>query len=106
MKNAIRYLSPERFLTSTVAQEELDQDLHDHGNCLASKVTGPTYQVAKRAQVMMISLRLPETWLSELSNAIATIDRDVMENRLNGKATLNLSISYPTEGSRLYGKSS
>src|SRR5450432_4652840 len=70
---------------------ENENDPDGHGSCVASKVAGPEFGVAKNANIVMI--KLPRKMLlGEILSTLTWIDADVTARNLRGKAVLNLSI--------------
>jgi hypothetical protein len=77
-----------RFIFTRAGQVASDPD--GHGSCVASKVAGPRFGVAKNANVVMVML--PGDMRSgDILTALFQIRVDVISRGLQGKAVVNMS---------------
>jgi hypothetical protein len=68
-----------------------EYDPTGRGSCVASKVAGPKFGVAKDANIVMI--KVPDmTWFSDMLWALAGIYGEASQRKLAGKAVVNLSL--------------
>ncbi|KAH9206747.1 peptidase S8/S53 domain-containing protein, partial [Leptodontidium sp. 2 PMI_412] len=67
---------------------ESDEDENSHGSCAGSKVNGPTYGVVKNANLVIVKAQ--ET-LGDTVSAMNEVLADIVKNKLNGKAVINMS---------------
>lgn len=95
-----RWLWPKKtFWTTITGGRGSDTDWLGHGSCVAAKVAGPTYGVAKKASVVMVKAGiLSLVFSSYLLKATALIIEDVKSKGLQGKAVVNVSWGWPIEG--------
>ena len=81
MQGSLRWLFP-----PNEPQNHVDED--GHGTCVASKVTGPTFGVAKRANLVIVKLPGRTTTLSHWIAGFATVARDIALENLEGRAVV------------------
>jgi hypothetical protein len=62
-----------------------------HGSCVASKVAGPKFGVAKDANIVMFTLPFPVS-TSDFYTALVKVWVRVTDGKLSQKAVLSLSI--------------
>jgi subtilisin family serine protease len=62
-----------------------------HGSCVASKVAGPKFGVAKNANLVMFKVPFPLI-TSDIFTALVRVYARVVGGNLKGKAVLNLSL--------------
>lgn len=71
---------------------ETDVDIHGHGTCVLSKVAGPTFGVAKNANVVIV--KIPWNYVDDPSSyyldALSGVAEDVVKYQVKN-AILNLS---------------
>lgn len=71
-------------------------DEDGHGTCVASKAVGNYFGVAKSADLVLVKPRYKDTWntvkASDFFKWFALIYEDVKEQKMQGKAVLNISI--------------
>ncbi|KAK2739999.1 alkaline proteinase [Colletotrichum kahawae] len=70
------------------------------GTCMASKIFGPKYGVAKKANVVMVKLSggsglMGMITMTEMLTALAMVKNDITTRKLKGKAVVNLSYTTP-----------
>ncbi|CAI0655062.1 unnamed protein product, partial [Colletotrichum noveboracense] len=70
------------------------------GTCMASKIFGPKYGVAKKANVVMVKLSggsgaMGMITMTEMLTALAMVKNDITTKKLKGKAVVNLSYTTP-----------
>ena len=96
-----RWLWPKKTLwTIITGGRGSETDWLGHGSCVAAKVAGPTYGVAKKASVVMVKAGiLTLAFSSYMLKATALIIQDVKSKGLQGKAVVNVSWGWPIEGS-------
>ena len=71
--------------------EQVETDFANHGTCVASLVAGPTFGAAKKANIVTVRVPpIPLAW--DLIEALILITDDVIKNKLQVKAVLNLSM--------------
>ncbi|RDW94302.1 hypothetical protein BP5796_00065 [Coleophoma crateriformis] len=78
-----------RFIFLTPGDTESDPGRH--GSCVASKVAGPKFGVAKNANIVIVKLPSVLT-MSSVIAALAEVGNDVSQRNLEGKAVINISI--------------
>jgi hypothetical protein len=88
MQGNLRWLFP-----SNIPQNHVDDDPDGHGTCAASKVIGPTFGVAKRANLVMVKLPGSSTTLSQWIAGFAAAARDIAEEHLEGRAVVCTTLS-------------
>ncbi|KAK1974634.1 peptidase S8/S53 domain-containing protein [Colletotrichum cereale] len=70
------------------------------GSCMASKIFGPQFGVAKKANVVMVKLNAGNgasgqiTWVTMLT-ALAMVKNDIHKRGIKGRAVVNLSYTTP-----------
>ena len=85
-------LGDKRFLFPGISKTEDDSGPEAHGTCMVSKVAGPLFGTAKKANVVMVKLS-PQDHTSAILNALLEIENDVQLNNLRGKAVVSMSLS-------------
>jgi len=80
MQGNLRWLFP-----SNIPQNHVDED--GHGTCVASKVAGSTFGVAKRANLVIVKLPDRPT-LSHWIAGFAAVARDIVSENLEGRAVV------------------
>ncbi|TDZ19779.1 Subtilisin-like protease 9 [Colletotrichum orbiculare MAFF 240422] len=83
----------------TKTDEDTDISLAD-GTCMASKIFGPHFGVAKKANVVMVKLSgrrnmFGAIHLSEMLTALAMVKNDIHKRGLEGKAVVSLTYTTP-----------
>jgi len=71
-------------------EPEIENDEVGHGTCVASKVSGPTFGVAKSANIVLVKI-YPIAGSIHVSRYIAAwglIARDITSKNLQGKAVV------------------
>jgi hypothetical protein len=93
MQGSIRWLFPQD-------EPEVRGDDSGHGTCSASKVAGPTFGVAKSANIVVVKLSPTEGRLpgSRVLAAWAAVAQDVASTNMQGRAVA--SIQMGSEQSR------
>jgi subtilisin family serine protease len=86
MQGNLRWLFP-----SNIPQNQDDED--GHGTCVASKVTGPTFGVAKRANLVIVKMPGISTTLSQWIAGYAAVARDISSENMEGRAVVCTTLS-------------
>lgn len=66
-------------------------DPDGHGTCMASKATGAFYGVAKNADLVIV--KYSRLLIGDILTGLAMIQDDIVQNKLQGKAVINLSLN-------------
>ena len=69
------------------------EDEDGHGSCGASKITGPTFGVAKRANLVVVKVPGRTITMSQWIAGFAVIARDIASNNLEGRAVVCTTLS-------------
>ena len=77
-----------RWLYVTENYQRLDPN--NHGSCVTSLVAGPTFGVAKNANIVLVNVDSSSS-SGVVLEAFVKIKNDVIANGLQGKAVVNLS---------------
>lgn len=84
-----------RWLFTIASDHVMDDPMFPgHGSCIASKVAGPRFGVAKNANIVMVKLETIDGGsysFSSIIRAFTLISEDIDANGLGGKAVVNLS---------------
>ncbi|KAL0930100.1 alkaline proteinase [Colletotrichum truncatum] len=92
------------FLYAPGADKKPTDDYPDigypEGTCAASKIFGPQFGVAKKANVVMVKLSgrsgmIGAITMTEMLTALALIKNDIHKRGIKGKAVVNLSYTTP-----------
>ncbi|KAK1995905.1 subtilase [Colletotrichum falcatum] len=78
-----------RWLFAT--EDKTENDENGHGSCMQSLVNGPLFGAAKGADIVIIKLGAKYT-LDNILFGLLLIYQDVIKNKLQGKAVVNMSI--------------
>jgi hypothetical protein len=70
-----------------------DEDENGHGSCTASKVTGPTFGVAKRANLVVVKVPSRTLTMSKWIAGFAVVARDIVSENLDGRAVVCTTLS-------------
>ena len=73
---------------------QIQDDITGHGTCVASKVTGLAFGVAKNANLVIVKA-IPQNTLARVSHLIsawAVVARDIDSEDLVGKAVVTTSL--------------
>ena len=88
MQGSLRWLFP-----PNEPQNHDDADENGHGTCVASKVAGPTFGVAKRANLVIVKLPGRRTTFSHWIAGYAAVARDIAEEHLEGRVVVCTTLS-------------
>src|SRR5450432_3235165 len=77
-------------IISTIPGLKDEEDPWGHGSCVTSKVAGPKFGVAKKANIVMVKMPL-FLKVGNLLDCLTKISDDVFVHELGGKAVINLS---------------
>lgn len=84
---------------SATRTDETDHGMED-GTCMASKIFGPRYGVAKKANVVMVKMspdqrKRGSITMIEMLSALAMVKNDIHVRGIKGKAVV--SLTYTSE---------
>jgi cerevisin len=76
-------------------QPRIEGDNVGHGTCIASKIAGPVFGVAKSANIVVVRVDLVNGKVlpSSAIAALGVVARDITLNGLQGRAVINAAIS-------------
>ena len=88
MQGSIRWLYPPD-------EPAIQGDEIGHGTCVASKVTGPTFGVAKSANLVVVKLTPRGGMIhgSRYVAALGIIAGDIASKNLQGRAVINVAVA-------------
>ena len=106
MVSGVGWLLPkENFWKKTLGKTMSQTDEAGHGTCVASKVAGLNWGVAKRARVVVVKMNYEQGFKnSDVLRSLELIIKDVNQRARNeghGKSVVNLSLGDPTNDKRL-----
>jgi len=76
-------------------EPEIPRDENGHGTCVASKIVGPAFGVAKRADIVVVKMH-PINDMVVMSRVIAAwgvVARDIASNGMQRKAVISVTLS-------------
>ncbi|KAK1999911.1 subtilisin-like protein [Colletotrichum falcatum] len=77
----------------TPGAAKTENDVVNHGSCVASKAGGPIYGVAKDIDIVVV--KVPRNrHISSVFTAIIEINNDIIKKKLKGKAVINMSLGH------------
>ena len=94
------YLEPRWLFPATVPEghDSLKNDPLGHGTCVMSLIAGKTYGVAKKVQLVIVKVAFPKArgtdYWKNIEEALDLVYKDIIERKLEGKANVNLSVSW------------
>jgi len=78
-------------------EPQIEGDEHGHGTCVTSKVTSPTFGVAKSANIVVVKTETMDGMgtlrLSQYFDAFVLVTGDVVSRNLQGRAVLTTSLN-------------
>ena len=75
-------------------EPRIKRDDFGHGSCVASKVTGPTFGVAKSANIVLVRLHPidDEVTVSRFIASWGVVARDIVRKNMQRRAVVNTAV--------------